>query len=86
MVSEELKDKIDYLFSRVNWKDSSLDAKAIDIVNSLKKDIEENVKNEAVAICVKFASECYCEDGKLIGMGAAETTKWFIKHGLIDEN
>ena len=33
--------KIDYLFSKINWKDSNLDSKAIQIMNSLKSDIEK---------------------------------------------
>ena len=37
---QEINKKIDYLFSKINWKDSFLDAKAIDIMNNLKTDIE----------------------------------------------
>lgn len=35
--------KIDYLFSKINWKDSTLDAKAISIMNNLSSDIKMNL-------------------------------------------
>ena len=37
-----ISEKIDYLFSKINWKDSNLDAKAIQIMNNLKSDIENH--------------------------------------------
>lgn len=38
--------KIDYLFSKINWGDSAMDAKAIQIMNTLKSDIRTEL-NEA---------------------------------------
>lgn len=35
-----LSEKIDYLFSKINWGTSTLDAKAISIINELKSDIK----------------------------------------------
>jgi gamma-glutamyl:cysteine ligase YbdK (ATP-grasp superfamily) len=35
--------KIDYLFSKINWKDSAMDAQAIKIMNELKSDISEEI-------------------------------------------
>lgn len=35
----QLTKKIEYLFSKINWSDSSLDAQAIEIMNSLKQDV-----------------------------------------------
>lgn len=35
--------KIDYLFSKINWKDSPLDGKAIEIMNSLKQDVQVEI-------------------------------------------
>ena len=34
-----LRNNIDYLFSKINWKSSFLDAKAITIMNNLMKNI-----------------------------------------------
>ncbi|TXI81067.1 MAG: hypothetical protein E6Q39_01790 [Crocinitomicaceae bacterium] len=34
-----VNEKIDYLFSKINWGASCLDAKAIEIMNNLKTDI-----------------------------------------------
>lgn len=34
-----INQKLDYLFSKINWKDSHLDAKAIEIMNNLKSEI-----------------------------------------------
>ena len=39
-----VNEKIDYLFSKIKWETSFLDSKAISIVTSLKKDIEEEKK------------------------------------------
>ncbi len=39
-----INEKIDYLFSKINWKDSNLDSKAIEIMNNLKSDIKELMK------------------------------------------
>ena len=37
---KEIQSDIDYLFSKINWKDSFLDAKAIRIMNGLSKRID----------------------------------------------
>ena len=45
-----INEDIDYLFSKINWGSSFLDAKAIDIMNTLKSRIEEDkAKLQAVA-------------------------------------
>jgi len=36
-----LSEKIDYLFSKINWGKSNLDAKSIEIMNNLQNDIQE---------------------------------------------
>ena len=36
---DEINKNIDYLFSKINWADSALDAKSISIMNNLKNDI-----------------------------------------------
>lgn len=41
MSKEEIEEKIDYLFSKINWVHSPLDAKAIEIMNNLKSDIKK---------------------------------------------
>ena len=38
---KEIIEDIRYLFSKINWGQSFLDAKAIDIMNTLTRDIEE---------------------------------------------
>lgn len=38
-----INQKIDYLFSKINWNDSPLDAQAIQIMNELKSDISEEI-------------------------------------------
>lgn len=48
--TKQIKENIDYLFSKINWGDSALDAKAITIMNTLKKDIDEAVYNSGVVI------------------------------------
>ena len=35
-----IEEKIDYLFSKINWAKSNLDAEAIHIMNNLKSDIK----------------------------------------------
>lgn len=47
---EELFKEIDYLFSKINWKDSAMDAKAIEVMNTLKSKIEQQ-RNEALVQC-----------------------------------
>lgn len=43
-----ISEKIDYLFSKINWADSPLDATAVEIMNSLKSEIlEERQKQDA---------------------------------------
>lgn len=45
-----INEDIDYLFSKINWGSSFLDAKAIDIMNTLKAKIEEDkAESQAVA-------------------------------------
>lgn len=34
-------EKIEYLFSKINWADSPLDAQAVEIMNGLKGEIQE---------------------------------------------
>lgn len=36
-------EKIDYLFSKINWADSCLDSLAVQIMNGLKEDITREV-------------------------------------------
>ena len=38
-----INEKIDYLFSKINWGSSNLDAKAIEIMNNLKADIQKEI-------------------------------------------
>jgi hypothetical protein len=42
---EEIIEDLNYLFSKINWGTSFLDAKAITIMNEISKDIKE-LKNE----------------------------------------
>lgn len=45
-----INEDIDYLFSKINWGSSFLDAKAINIMNTLKAKIEEDkAESQAVA-------------------------------------
>ncbi len=41
---EQINEDIAYLFSKINWGTSFLDAKAVQIMNSLKQDIN-NLKD-----------------------------------------
>ena len=43
---EEIKKDIDYLFSKINWGESFLDAKAIAIMNEFVIDIEKFWKDK----------------------------------------
>lgn len=38
-----VNEKIDYLFSKINFGASNLDARAIDIMNNLKRDIQKEI-------------------------------------------
>lgn len=42
MSEKSIYEKIDYLFDRINWKKSFLDAEAAQIMNDLKNDIQKN--------------------------------------------
>jgi len=44
--AETLKKDIEYLFSKINWGDSFLDADAIRIMNEIGKRIDELVTDE----------------------------------------
>lgn len=57
-----INEDIDYLFSKINWGSSFLDAKAIDIMNTLKAKIEED-KAELKAV-VDEAIKVWNEDGE----------------------
>lgn len=41
MSKETISEKIDHLFSKINWGASALDARAINAMNTLKKDVED---------------------------------------------
>ena len=57
-----INEDIDYLFSKINWGSSFLDAKAIDIMNTLKSKIEED-KAELKAVADE-AIKVWNEDGE----------------------
>lgn len=42
-------ERIDYLFSKINWGESWLDAQAVEIMNTLKDDIKESQQPPAPA-------------------------------------
>jgi len=44
---QELKDDFDYLCVKINWKDSFLDAKAIQIMNGFKSRLD-NLKSKEI--------------------------------------
>jgi succinyl-CoA synthetase alpha subunit len=44
-----VNDKIDYLFSKINWADSALDATAVEIMTNLKEDIKQESEKNALA-------------------------------------
>jgi hypothetical protein len=39
-----IQEKLNYLFSKINWGASALDAEAIQIMNNIKKDIDAEMK------------------------------------------
>lgn len=41
MIEKTVSEKIDYLFKKINWRASFLDAEAIQIMNNLKLDIHK---------------------------------------------
>lgn len=57
-----ISEDIDYLFSKINWGSSFLDAKAIDIMNTLKAKIEED-KAESRAVADEVI-KVWNEDGE----------------------
>jgi hypothetical protein len=65
-----LNDDIDYLFSKINWGASFLDAKAIEIMNTLKARIEtDKSKLQAVA---NEVTKVWTEDGEVDGKGGGD--------------
>jgi len=52
-----INEKIDYLFSKINWKDSNLDNKAIQIMNTLKDDIQsKSIENNTVTMSLDIST------------------------------
>lgn len=59
-----VNEKIDYLFSKINWKDSALDGTAISIMNTLKNDIQQDSEyNMAIHQFIGYKS---CKNGETI--------------------
>ena len=50
--TKEIREDLNYLFSKIDWKKSFLDAKAITIMNEIGKDIQEleHYKNDIIPI------------------------------------
>jgi len=65
-----IREDIDYLFSKINWGSSFLDAKAVEIMNTLKTRIEEDkAKLQAV---VDEVIKVWEEDGEVDENGGGE--------------
>lgn len=61
MTAKEINERIDYLFDQINWGASILDDKAIQIMNTLKSDIE-NIEDEPMMCTNCYEVECECDN------------------------
>lgn len=81
-----IQEKIDYLFSKINWGASNMDAKAVEIMNTLKSDIATEMVIHVKGGLVQWAIAngniaLNVIDSDVDGSDPEDLTEWTDKDG-----